>query len=139
MVLLVTISRIGIFLSANDSSSLAGSHLIPKILTIKSLSSTPSMAACVCSALLFEFHDRRLLPGLDIKLLDSVKYLSRSDSFLKLESTLSTYISHLRIPAAGMCLLLSKCLKMVALSMNGEQVAPNNTNFKRTVLVTDVI
>ena len=73
MVLLVTTSRIGIFFSANDISFLAGSHLIPRIFTGTSLSGAPSTIACVCSATLFEFHARRFIPAVDIKILDSLK------------------------------------------------------------------
>ena len=128
---MVTASRIGIFLSGNDISSLVGSHLIPRIFTGISLSSAPLTAACVRRATLFEFHARRFIPAMDIKLLDSLKFFIRSASFLKLERTLSTYMSLSMTSAAGTCLLFSRCLRMVALRMNGEQVAPNSTDLKR--------
>ena len=73
MFLLVTTSTIGIFFSANDISYLAGSHLIPSIFAGTSLSGAPSTTTCVCSATLFEFHARRFISAMDIKILDSLK------------------------------------------------------------------
>ena len=103
------------FLSANDISYLAGSHLIPKIFTGTSLSGAPSTTTCVCSATLFEFHALRFISVMDLKILVYLKYLKRSVSFSKLESMLSTYMSISMTSAAGTCLLFSKYFRMIAL------------------------
>ncbi|KAH3847486.1 hypothetical protein DPMN_089807 [Dreissena polymorpha] len=73
MVLFETTSRIGMFLSANDISSLTGFHLIPSILTTSSVSSTFSFFARDLSVSLLEVYERRFIHALDIKRRDSVK------------------------------------------------------------------